>query len=254
MSDRPVGSRNGDPLQELNDVNARLREHSERVRYLNQVGRQISLIEGYEAGDLTIVFDLAPVRYPDEKWTMAGNLISVPRVKSRLILHNKIDNCKSLNQWKDQSVLIGDVESVNCPDGRIPSRVWLDLSKHEFVERGTGDIYLSLPQRRLKILDLFHAGEVGGRCDRARAEMFEGSHPSKVKGRVEIVERVSSYQPDLLANLIDFWKLIFNNGIPPYRVFLERGSITIWESASNGFQVADVLIGPLDFQSCITKQ
>ncbi len=153
-----------------------------------------------------------------------------------------------MDDWNEKPMLVKDVQSVNSPNGFIPSVVRLYLVKHEIEKAGIGDIYFSPRQDSFKLISRRINRELSEISNGIRHVGSDSFQPSIVKGAFQIVDSVPDPESDLScrSNISD---IMLDDFIAHVRINLDAGHIGVFKVFNALFDICDVMVGPFNFKS-----
>jgi hypothetical protein len=110
---------------------------------------------------------------------------------SALIFHLNAVNGSVFDDRQEKAMFVIDVQTVNRPDGFIPSVVGLYLAKDKIEKGGGGAVYFNPAKRSFNLVSYREDGEFSLVVDARRAELGQNRHPCVIESAVEIVNSIS---------------------------------------------------------------
>ena len=153
-------------------------------------------------------------------------------------------------------MLVGDIEFVKGVDNTVvPSFVRLYVGNDQSKECGiTSGVYRNTVQGTFKFLPTgvnreFRAIKVGG-----QNVLFEGAYSCEIESGFEIVDCIPSNQSHLVGSLSEFRNRMYQVLVASIAILYHCRSVILFQSGNSCFQIRDMFIGPLDFQSGISEE
>lgn len=182
MSTHPPSDRLNESLKRLHNLNNEAGICRERAIYARSVVNQ-SIVEGYIKGELSLVFDVQVVNEVDIVRRRLSSAPSAPSMNgSALILQLDVLNGSEVEERNQEPMLVSFIESVNGPDGKIPSVIGLYFVNDEPKELLTGFVYYSPAQRAFKSVAGGIHREFGEVANSRRNEPFDDFDPRIIEG------------------------------------------------------------------------
>ena len=207
---------------------------------------RLSLIEAYCDSRLSIALELEFAGHPQYiQYSALSNSKSAILEDSPSCFSVNICQGGNGSNGQQQSVFIGNVETVQGTKRGIPSFVRLYDIKNERDDIGTRHLYFSALQSGFKFLFGIPNWEVCplGWCSTAQGDNLT-SH--EVQGSPQVVDSIAKDQRNFFRKGFGHFK--FEDIYPCVRVFLDVKTVKIGldESIQEFVKLTDVLIGPFD--------
>jgi hypothetical protein len=167
-----------------------------------------------------------------------------------LIFHLNALNGDEFDDGQKEAMFVINVQDVNAPDRVIPSRVGFYLVQSKIEKSGRGAVYFNPSKRSLHVISYGEDGEFGVIADACRRELSQNRHPCMIESTMKIMDSISERQCNVVDDLIPITKIMLQYLISSFRVYLDRGRVTVWQCGDNRFHISDVMLGPVYFQSC----
>ena len=250
FSDRAAirsASRQKDRFHVLNDAADHMSQLLERWENRLILQGQ-SLVEEYEQGRLTLVCDLDVSMA--RKWSDASLRGSEnPKINSNflasVVLKAKVTQHADVHDWKQEPMLVNDVEFVQGPEGVIPSVVRFYGIHDEVRDCFGGLMYQSALDGSYKFIPSFSKWESAMVIITPKATENNLIN-CNVERPLEVVEGISDHERSVSWKSFRF--LVAKNIFPSLRGFIDNDvvEVTFLEIQNAVVKVTDVLLGPFD--------
>jgi len=205
-----------------------------------------SLVEEYAHGNVAVLLDLVPRKHINVEGSIAANSESVKFVRpTTLVFHSSIGNAGVANHWRQQKVLVTDVQIVESPDGIISSTVRLYIRPHPIEQSRTGYIYLSPSQRSVEFLQTVPERELKMSDINGGIDMQHGRNPDVVKRCPEIMNGVSKDECYFLDDTASPRRIVLERDNSSFRILLNSGSVTVLQVLDRCADISNVFFGPV---------
>lgn len=171
-----------------------------------------------------------------------------------LVYHHEVFNIDTGQNRDKQPMFVGTVQSVYGPNGMIPSAIRVYLVEEETAESGAevmecGPIFARVFEPTFKFFDGLAHGELGLVSNKGGNHPLNCLEPGIVQGAIKVVNSVSHHKGELLESR-RICELMYEAFCPRVRVNLNDGGICVMKRDDACFNIADMLIGPLDLETC----
>ncbi len=237
-------------LKEFNSIRDDAQVKGERLRYVHEASRLL-ILDAYLRGELALLCDVKAARKVDA----IGGSLEPSKSESVVSLTSFVLHLNSINMARSQHgnkkpVFVSVVEIVNGPDGVIPSLARLYRVNHKSEEIRAGFVYFSMLQKTLYLFDALADGELCPIVNEGGSELCNCAQPSIVEGAFEIVDSISNHKSEIIEGC-DITKRVGESLSSVLRVNLNNGGISFVKRGDAPFDIGDMLIGPLNFDSSI---
>jgi hypothetical protein len=241
-------SRSQELPERSNDLFHEKRIALERFRYVQKFSG-LSILDCYASGELACLLYVQTALIGNDVRRALEVSSSVSPVDLPLfVLHFNSLNMPLGKNGDKEPMFVSDVQSVNGPDGMIPSLVRAYLVTYEPKERRGNNIFVGVSEPSIKFFDGLSYGEFCSLGDESRSKSFDSFEPDIIEGAIKVVDGVSYHQGDVIEGS-GISKIMLKNFATRLLVSLNSNGIGIVKRADTCFDVVDVMIGPFDFQS-----
>jgi hypothetical protein len=216
-------------------------------RYLRVLDRS-RLAEQYANGEIAMIFDVTSRREIEVDSTINGDGVGSDFLKSaKLILHRNAIQCPMGDYWKQQFVLIDNVEIVKSAEGIIPSTVRLYLGQEGTKDDRGGDVYVSPFDPVFEFFPRFREGESRVLVNDSGINLLRNNEPSVIQRRSEVVDCISDDQRHFAEQSRSDLGMIYEGFLASCGIYFGRGSVTLSQLQDRTVDVRNMLLGPVNF-------
>ncbi len=243
-------SKNLDPsidlTQNVCDMERQLLDYS---RYFPSCWNGRSLSEEYRKGNMAVILDLVPRREIHVERAVSFDSVGVQFMRpTSLVFHSSVVDARVAYDWRQQTVLVRDVQIVESAQAIIPSTVRLYIRPHSIEQPRSGHVYISPRQRRVELLQCFSERELGVAVHHGGTDLPHNGNPGVIKRGSEIVDGIPEHESYFVDETGSFGGIVFERHDSTFRVVLNSGNVTILQLSDRCFDIRDVLFGPIDFE------
>jgi hypothetical protein len=89
--------------------------------------------------------------------------------------------------------------------------------------------------------------------DSSRSVSLKSTSPRIIEGRAEIVKGISNNQGQVQESIFMFWEVMYKALVSCLTITLNCSRFSFYERQDGGIHISDMLIGPLNLESGISK-
>lgn len=241
-------------LQKLNAVKHTIAEAVKQVEYGNAL-KITCLLDSYIEGKLSFIFKLHARLQPDDMRLVGLSMERNAIVNlTAFILYGESANSSNGLQSQQEDVLVRIVDVVKRPDQRIlPSVVRLYIGHDDIEKIATPGVYFDAVKGIFYAFPSFANGEAVVVGDCPRSMQFESAGPRVIEDDSQIVNCIPGYQGQLQKAFGQFGMFMLNRFCASVAILVDCGDCVFFQRRNSGFQVRDMLIGPVNLQTGISK-
>lgn len=238
-------SRSQELLERSNDLFHEKRIALERLRYIQKFS-SLSILDCYASGELACLLYVQTAFIGNDVRRSLEISSSIPPVNLPLfVLHFNSLNMPLGKNGDKEPMFVSDVQSVDGPDGMIPSLVRAYLVTYEPKERRGKNIYVGVSEPSIKFFDGLSYGEFCS-LGESRSKSFDSFEPDIIEGAIKVVDGIPHHQGNVIEGT-GISKIMLKNFATRLLVSLNSSGIGIVKPADASFDIADVMIGPFEF-------
>lgn len=240
-------------LEEFNRFKDDARMKSERLGYVHEASR-LPILDAYLRGELALLLHV----YPFFKVDAIGRPLELAHPETGeglpfFILHlNSVNMAFSQNGDK-QPMFVSVVEIVNGPDGIIPSFARLYCVEHEPEEFRGGSVYFNMSQKTFQFFHAFADGEFRPVILKGRNDSLDGLQPRIVEGGFKVMNSIPNHECEIVEGF-RIAKSVGESLSSVLWVNLNNSGVSFIKRSDAPFDIADMFIGPLNFEASVMKQ
>lgn len=239
-------------LEEYNRLQDYARVETQRLRYTHKASRLL-ILDAYLRGEFSLLLYMQALG----KINAVGRSLKIPRSATGpnlacFVLHLDSTNVACRQNRNKKPVLISVVEIVNGPNGVIPSLARLYRVEHEPKEGRADSVYMSMRQKTFHFFDGLADGEFRPVINKRGSTLLDGFQPSIVESAFKVMDSITNHESEVIEG-IDIAKSVCESLSSILRVNLNSTGISFIKRDDARFDVQDVFIGPINFQSSVSK-
>jgi hypothetical protein len=240
-------SRLQESLKRLHDLNDEVGVIQDRFWYSESV-RALPMLDYYSRGELSVLLEV--------KASVKRNCAGLTLEESKhtlcflaILVQNRITSNYAGEDGNKQLMFVDDFPNVYGPDGPIPSTVRAYVVQDEIKEfraedLNTGMLFAGIVEPTFKLFIGFPRGKFCavklGDHQRNRLE------PCIVQSAIKVVDGISKDEGEIIEKR-RICELMYQDFCSKVRVDFNSGSIGLKKRSDACFDIADMLVGPLDF-------
>ncbi len=158
-------------------------------------------------------------------------------------------------EFEKQQMFIRNIEVVDSPNYLVVTSLKRLYDRDNAIEqRFASGVYFNSVKSSFELLSSSPNREFGGIRKFVGKVPANRAVPCKIQGGVQVVDSVSGYQRQIKQSLFEIWKLVYKRLHAGLWVVLDSDSVSCFPRDSSGVEILDMFLGPLNFQSGVSKQ
>lgn len=172
-----------------------------------------------------------------------------------IVLKSNSDDPSFRQQFKQKDVFVRNVDFVKIPDqATVPSVIRLYLGNDGVEERGASGVYFDAMKGVFDLFPRLSNGEAVVARDGPRSMLVKNARPGVIESNAQIVNYIPGNKGQSQKALIEFGMFMLDEFCSSVTVSLECGNCFFFHGRDSGFQVTNMLIGPIKLEPSISKE